>query len=305
MSPQQALAAGWQDKVLAGIADTHALTGRGINQAGAGVASLFAHLERRAALWPDVTGDLTLEWCWSQIRRKDGTLCEPSLNTARNRQRTARAAFTQAAKLGAQVDPDAAAGDRIKRADPDVPTRPLSDRQLQRVCAVAEAGTAASKKPVLVALSLAGAAAAEAAAVRAQDIDLAAGTVTLLGPCKRVCALDEWSVRVIARYLRANPDTAPHERLCVKADTPPQAAVQSVSIRLWKIIKQAGLASRGGISPGSIRLTAARGVLECDGIIAATRFLGSASLDNTAEALGHDWQQPTAVPAGQASSGDD
>ena len=257
---------------------------------------MFAHLERRAAGWPDVTGDLTLEWCWSPIRRKDGTLCEPSLNTARNRQRTARAAFTQAAKLGAQVDPDAAAGDRIKRADPDVPTRPLSDRQLQRVCAVAEAGTAASKKPVL---------AAEAAAVRAQDIDLAAGTVTLLGPCKRVCALDEWSVRAIARYLRANPDTAPHERLCVKADTPPQAAVQSVSIRLWKIIKQAGLASRGGISPGSIRLAAARGVLECDGIIAATRFLGSASLDNTAEALGHDWQQPTAVPAGQASSGDD
>ena len=138
--------------------------------------------------------------------------------------------------------------------------------------------------------------------MRARDVDLDAGTVSFLGECARVCALDEWSARAIARYLRANP-TAPHERLCVKADTPREAAVESVSIRLWKIIKEAGFSSRRGISPRSIRLAAARQVLECEGIVAAARFLGSLSLDNTAEAIGHYWQ-PTAMSAVQGSRGD-
>ena len=202
------------------------------------------------------------------------------------------------------MDPAAAAGERIERADPDVSSRPLTGQQLLRVCALAEAGTAASRKPLLVALSSAGGSAAQVAAVRAQDVDLGAGTVTFAGSYARVCALDEWSVRVIARYLRANP-TAPGERLCVKADTPPQRAVESVSIRLWRIIKDAGLASRCGISPRSIRLTAARGVLERDGIVAAARFLGSPSLDNTAELLGHDWQHHnnTAAAASDAAAG--
>ena len=276
----QLLAAGWQDKVLAGIADTYH-NDRALKPIRANVASMFARFaERGVQEWAEVDGVLTLEWCWSPIRRKDGTLRGPSWNTARNRQQTARTVFRQAAKLGAQVNPATAAGERIKRTNPDAAARPLTDQQLQRVCAAAET----------------------AAAVRVQDIDLNAATVAFVGPCARVCALDEWSVRVIARYLRANPDTAPDDRLCVKADTPPQTATQSVSIRLWTIIKDAGFASRCGISPRSIRLTAARNVFERDGIVAAARFLGSPSLDNTAELLGHDWQHHNhAAAAGVAA----
>ena len=298
----QLLAAGWQDKVLAGIADTYH-NDRALKPIRTNVASMFARFaERGVQEWAEVDGVLTLEWCWSPIRRKDGTLRGPSWNTARNRQQTARTVFRQAAKLGAQVNPATAAGERIKRTNPDAAARPLTDQQLQRVCAAAEAAAAASRRPVPVALSLAGGSAEEAAAVRVQDIDLNAATVAFVGPCARVCALDEWSVRVIARYLRANPDTAPDERLCVKADTPPQTATQSVSIRLWTIIKDAGFASRCGISPRSIRLTAARNVFERDGIVAAARFLGSPSLDNTAELLGHDWQHHNhAAAAGVAA----
>ena len=298
----QLLAAGWQDTVLAGIADTYH-NDSVLKPIGANVASMFARFaERGVHEWAEVDGDLTLEWCWSPVRRKDGTLRGPSSNTAGNRQQTARTVFRQAAKLGAQVDPATAAGERIKRTNSYASARPLTDRQLQRVCAAAETATAVSRRPVPVALSLAGASAEEAAAVRVQDIDLDAATVAFVGPCARVCALDEWSVRVIARYLRANPDTAPHERLCVKADTLPQSATQSVSIRLWIIIKDAGFASRCGISPRSIRLTAARKVFERDGIVAAARFLGSPSLDHTAELLGHDWQHHNhAAAAGVAA----
>jgi hypothetical protein len=42
-------------------------------------------------------------------------------------------------------------------------------------------------------------------------------------------------------------------------------------------------------------------VLERDGIVAAARFLGSPSLDNTAELLGHDWQHHNTITASAAS----
>ena len=290
-------------EVIVGIANTYLFTQRALNQVAVMVLSLFAHFELRGVTrLRDVTGDLTLEWCWSPVRGPDGSAQEPSDNTARYRQWVALAAFKVAAQLGAQVDPNTAAGDRIKRGDPDVSARPLTDQELDRVCAHVNAGTAVSRRPLLVALSRAGGTAAEVAAVCARDVDLEAGTATFLGERARVCALDEWSARAIARYLRANP-TAPHERLCVKEDTTRDAAVESVSIRLWKIVKEAGFSSRGGISPRSIRLASARQVVESEGIVAAARFLGSPSLDNTAEALGYDWQ-PTAASALQGSGGD-
>lgn len=287
------LSAAWTEvavEVLAGIADTYLFTERRMNRFASMSVSMFAHFERRGVKrLRDVTGDLTLEWCWSPVQGPDGSAQEPARNFARDRQWVALAAFKVAAPLGAQLDPNVAAGARIKRGDPDVPARPLTDQELDRVCARVDAGTAASRRPLLVAMYMAGGSAAEVVAVRARDVDLDAGTVTFLGERARVCALDEWSARAIARYLRANP-TAPDERLCVMADTPRDAAVDSVSIRMWKIIKEAGFSSRGGISPRSVRLAAARQVLERDGIVAAAQFLGSPSLDNTAQALGHDWQ---------------
>ena len=296
------LSSAWMEvtvEIVAGIADTYRFTERPLNRFASMLASMFASFERRGVTrLRDVTGDLTLEWCWSPVRDPDGSVRRPARNFARNRQWVARAAFKVAAQRGAQVDPNTAAGERIKQGDPDVPTRPVSDQELDRVCAHVDAGTAASRQPVLVALYRSSGSAAEAAGVRARDVDLDAGTVTFLGERPRVCALDEWSTRAIARYLRANP-IAPHERLCVRADTPCDAAVDSVSIRMWQIIKQAGFSSRSGISPRSIRLASARRVLERDGIVAAARFLGSPSLDNTAHALGHDWQfqHSTACPA--------
>ena len=222
------------------------------------------------------------------------------MSTARNRQWVAQTVFAIAAELGAQIDPHTAAGLKIEREPPAARAEPVTDSEFRRIRGNADPGGWPSRRSVAVALLSSGASAIEAGDVRRQDVDLEAKTVKFAGPAARVCTLDEWSAQAIARYLRAHPDTAPDERLCVAATTPPEFVAQAISTQLCSVINQAGFADRPDISGRSIRLTAARQVLERDGIEAAARFLGAASLDNTAEAIGYDWQHSVvAEPLGR------
>ena len=66
-------------------------------------------------------------------------------------------------------------------------------------------------------------------------------------------------------------------------------AGEALQVRLGKVIAEAGLAEVVGVSARSLRLHAARKVLDTDGIEAAARLLGSPSLDSTASALGYRW----------------
>ena len=68
----------------------------------------------------------------------------------------------------------------------------------------------------------------------------------------------------------------------------------SVSWRLHRILREAGL-NDPDITARSVRLTEAHRVLHTEGIAAAARFLGSPSLDATAEMLNHQWRQPAAA----------
>ena len=295
MTVSQRLSAGWQEPVLARVADIYRASERTYKKVAANVVWMFAYFTKRGIEeWPDVNPDITLEWCWAGTRSRDGSRNDPSASTASNRQWTARLVFEVVAALGAEVDPNTAAGETIKRDDPDASARPLTDDELRRICAYADPGAKPSRRSAAFALSKSGGSAAEAAAVRIRDIDLDAGTVTFSGPSARVCALDEWSAQTIARYLRANPPTSPEQRLCVTARTFGERATESVNAQLWKVISEAGFARRADISGRSLRLTAARRVLESDGIEAAARLLGSPSLDNTAKALGYSWQEHTA-----------
>ena len=142
----------------------------------------------------------------------------------------------------------------------------------------------------MVALAEAGASAAEIAAARACDVDLAAGTVRLgVDPDRtRVNPLTEWGAEAIRRVLAVNGiDPADGARLCVTGTVGVDRGAQSAATRLCDVIRDAGLAGAEGVTAGSIRLTAAAEVLARDGIEAAARFLGSSSLD--AAALGHYW----------------
>ena len=256
-----------------------------------------------------VTGELTMAWCLSPVRDSDGTAKDPSGTVVRFRYWTAKKLYTVAADLGARLDPDLAAGDPIPASAPDTPARLLTDTQLQQVCDHLDAVSPRSSEPLLFAFALAGASAADIPEVRARDVDVGAGTVRFVGQNPRTCALDDWSVAAVARYLDAHPGISGDDRLCVKAETPKDRAVMSVTNRLCRVLKQAGLASRSGLCARSIRLTAARRVLESSGLAAAARFLGAQSLDTTAKALNYLWQHhpgpETAAPAGTVAGSDD
>ena len=296
----QLLTAGWQQLVLDVITGTHR-DARTLKKLTRNVAWLFGFLALCGVMrWCEVTAELTLRWCWAGVRGPDGRWRDSSVSTARNRQWVAQTVFVTAAELGAQVDPHTAAGPKIEREPPAARAGPVTDSEFRRIRGNADPGGSPSQRSVAVALVSSGGSAIEAGAVRRRDVDLKARTVKFVGPAERVCALDGWSAQAIDRYLRAHPDTAPDERLCVAATTPPEFAAQAISTRLCSVISQAGFADRPDISGRSIRLTAARRVLERDGIEAAARFLGSPSLDNTADALGYGWQHSAvAEPLGR------
>ena len=253
---------------------------------------LFRYLSARGAhRWPDVTAALVLDWCWAAHRRGSGRHRRTAQSTARNRQWAAFAAFEAAAMLDAPIDPAALIGPRIARPADYVSARPLTDEEDQLARSHGDAGLVASRRSVMLAVSYASATAAEAAAVRMGDIDLDAGTVKLSGAAARVGPLDDWGIATVQRFVRNNPPIPPNGLLCVTAATSPSRAAHAVTVRLGQILRDAGIAGRPGVTARSIRLTTADRILKAQDIEAATRFLGSRSLDTTAEALGYRWGQ--------------
>ena len=253
---------------------------------------LFRYLSARGAhRWPDVTAALVLDWCWAAHRRGSGRHRRTAQSTARNRQWAAFAAFAAAAMLGAPIDPAALIGPRIARPADYVSTRPLTDEEDQLARTHGDAGLVASRRSAMLAVSYASATAAEAAAVRMGDIDLDAGTVELSGAAARLGPLDEWGVETLWLFVRNNPPLAAVDLLCVTDSTSASRAAHAVTVRLGHVLRDASLSGRPGVTARSFRLTTARRILDSDGIEAAARFLGSPSLDSTADALGYRWGQ--------------
>ena len=285
---------GAEPELVEAVARTRGLADRDLGYFASRVESLFEHLQGCGITrWSEITGELVLQWAWGEVEHRNGSRTVAARNTARNRQLEARTAFTAAAELGASVDPRTAAGPKIVWVAPDRSARFLTDRELRRICDASVSKRKTAKRPLLVAFSLASGTAENVGSVRAKDVDLQNRTVRFRGTNARVCALDDWSVHAIAKYLKANP-VKPNERLCVRQDLPSQRAAHAVTSQLCAILKAAGFSGDSGVSARSIRLTAARRVLERDGIVVAAKFLGSPSLDNTAALLDHAWQRPAA-----------
>ena len=235
-----------------------------------------------------VTPLVVAGWCL-RSRANDGSYRPATLDTARARQGIARAVFEEAAALGAAVDPDTAVGDRIPRRR-SKRVRLLTDSEIDRLREIVDIAPPRSKQPPVVALASAGGSATDIAAVTAAGIDLDAATVTFSGTSARIGPLDEWSVETLARHLGHNAAIRPGVPVCIRTRTTPEREVESVSRHLRRVLRAAGLYGLEGVSADSIRLHAARRVLDTSGVAAAARFLGWKSLDRTAEALGHQWR---------------
>ena len=261
------------------------------------VAKLQAEAARLFAYWNavgidtvgDLVGEVTVEWCWKPRYNKQTKLGEVSPATARNRQWAAQEVLNMFVRLGADINPAELIGERVARPRVYVSTRPLTDEEDRLVRRRAESNLARSRIGMLVGLSYCGGTATELAALRRCDIDVAERTVSFGGVSGRVNPLDGWTVEMTRRFF-ANCTVGVGELLCVSESTGVVRGAQSVTVRLGKVLREAGLAGRPGVSARSIRLTTGRRVLDVDGIEAAARFLGSSSLDSTAAALGHRWE---------------
>ena len=244
-------------------------------------------LARGAMRWRDVIEALVSEWCWAARPDRSGRHRSAAPSTARNRRWVAQAVLETAAMLGAPVDA-AAAGEHTAGRGDEVPARPLTADEERDVRAVA-ASTALVLRAPLVVFAFAGGTAAEIAALTAADVDIDEGVVRFDGDAARANPLDEWSRALIVLYLR-NTRPSPEDPLCVNGRLDPLRATHSVTVRLNRAIAEAGLSARRGVVARSLRLTAARHVLQEQNLEAAARFLGSRSLNRTAEALGYDWR---------------
>lgn len=248
---------------------------------------LVEELAKEVATSDRVTPLAITGWCL-RSRTNDGSYRPATTDTARYKQRIARAVLEEAAALGAAVDPDTALRYRIASPQPK-PTRPLTDPETARVRNIVDNAPKGSRQAPVVALATVGGAATDIAAVRAQDINLHQATVVFRGSPARTGRLDEWAHAVLGRYLGDNDAAGDDALLCISKRSTPEREVESVSAHLRRVLRAAGLYELEGVTADSIRLNSARKVLDTDGIVAAARFLGWKSLDRTAQTLSHDW----------------
>lgn len=238
----------------------------------------------------DATAELLDDFYWGARPDRYGVVRLPSESTAKNRQWAVKAVFEILESLGAPVDARSLLSNRIPRRAIKPPTRLLTDEEVKQVHTFANQRLISSTRPLLIAFSFTGATATELAAMRVSDVDLEKATVRFRGEAARTNPLDGWAKRTVARFFKYNPNLEPDALLCVSGRTNEIRAAHSVTVRLREALIDAGIAGRDGVSARSIRLTAARRVLDEAGIEAATRFLGGTCLTAAADALGHDWR---------------
>ena len=283
--------AAWRQPILDEIEAQHSNNADTCHKISTDIKSFFGFLEARNIFkLTDTTGDIVVEWIESPGHdEKRGVLYQPATTTRRNRRWAARSALTAARLLGVPINPAALIRGSVI-VDTGRKTRLLTDSQLDAVKTHANPGIMCSRRSVIVALSLAGAKPAEIAHVRLADVNLAEREVTLGKNRRRVNRLGCWECDTIGRRISQHPPSSVFEPLGVRAATDPKGAERSVRTQLSQLLRQAGIGHIDGVTGMSIRNTAARQIFEQHGIESAARFLGTASLDTAAAAVGHEWK---------------
>ena len=230
----------------------------------------------------EVTTDLLDDFYWMATRKKG--FQEPSSTTAASRQWGVRALFLILTDMGVWDGTDIS-GPTISR-EQGRSTRPMTESEINQIQVMTHNLLVPTGEELLLALALCGASAQEIAVVCTQDIDIDARLIQLWGPSERLNPIDGWSLAVLDEAVIRIADSTP---MVVRPDLPLQRAAHTLTVRLNKLVNQAGFSSETELTGVSIRLGAARKVFETDGLEAAAKFLGNQSLDATARALRYDW----------------
>ncbi len=101
----------------------------------------------------------------------------------------------------------------------------------------------------------------------------------------RINPLDDWGQKAVGFQLCNRPSVDTTTPLCVTAGLPLERAKQSVTVRLRNVLEAAGISHRPRVVPRSIRYTTAHRIAHAHGIIAAAKFLGVNSVDDTIAVL--------------------
>ena len=284
----------WEPLVLAELGRRHEANEATAQKLDAEGSRLFRYWGvSGAVIWRDIDADMNAQWYWLTRGGRGGVLKPVRPSTACNRQWAALELLKAAAELGAPIDPVALIGERIDRPADHTSARPCTDEEDRRIRRRAESALARSRVGVIVAAACSGGTPKETSALRLCDVDLESAKIAFRGSAARVNPLDEWSVTMIRRFL-ANQGATPlrnSDLLCVSDTTAAGRRAHSIAVRLGRVLREAGLKGRPGVTARSIRLTTARRLLESDGIEAAARFLGSSSLDTAADALQYHWYE--------------
>ncbi len=230
--------------------------------------------------------DATLADCEGFIWAPTKRAAAPSMHTVHLRRTAVRGLFRTLLQLEPKfVDPTTHL-DLPSKGDPRA--RPLTDDEMTSLRVAAIGRVRSSNRAALaVALAESTATTGEIPQVRWRDVDLAAGTVALLGatPVRaRTVSLSPWGRGVLARV---RVETSPPEDDFVvsrRGYADPHSGQAAMANLLTKILDAAGLVGVD-VRPTSIRLWAGVNVLDSLGVEAAATALGITSLDATLRSL--------------------
>jgi hypothetical protein len=230
----------------------------------------------------DLTPELLDDFYWMPSRRHGYQ--EPSSATAANRQWAVRALFEVLKEMDLWDGTDIS-GETISR-EYVRSSRPATKEELRHIQVVSRNVLIPNGDELLVALALCGGSASEIAAVCTENIDFVSRTIQFTGASQRLNNISEWAFDVLSEAAAKIPESTP---MVVRPGLALQRAAHSVTVRLNRLITQAGFSTKNDLTGVSIRLGAARAVLDTDGLEVAAIFLGNQSLDATAKALRYEW----------------
>ena len=238
----------------------------------------------------------------------DGRGRPPGIGTRHYRRGVLRQFFAACRNLGLH-DTDPARPIVLPARSHTRYSRGLTEQQAQDCRDGAYVRPGETRLPAVAALALDGVTTAEIPAIRVRDLHLDHALLWAHGggvrTAARWVALDPWAVEALARHVEAlaarhDPDVLPDVLLVYRPRTgtvSPDKRQAAACAALSQLLALAGLAGEPGLRAASFTEYAGARVFARTGRIeAVAAALGMASLDSTADLLGHDWRDAHRTP---------
>ncbi|MHA7268630.1 tyrosine-type recombinase/integrase [Arthrobacter sp. HLT1-20] len=244
--------------------------------------------------------DLAAQWIRAKGRNRKGNIVEPALATMNTRRAALRKFFHDADALDLS---DTGLFVRVYVAPRTTGlARPLTKEEAEKVWAYANDAGSSTRRPVMFALLLSGVHSSEVGLITTSDVDIANQRVWAHGSTERIeprwVKLPEPYFTAVAErleYLRGwVPPFRSFEEFQITQGTtrrPTGKSQNRAASACKEVFRMAGLHNDAHVTPSSVSLYAgSRMLINGERLEVIAQFLGYASLDSCAKALGYDWK---------------